>query len=473
MIRVPSTQRNKRDMIPGLVGSSHGRPVDPRYSVASRSLTPRDLAVLAALFAVFWIATPFYVGASVSGQAMAERVSELGSILNETDAGSPVRRAAVLVLGMGGAMSLLRSRARALHWGSARGWALFGFGLLAVLSPAWSLNPVFTLQKAAGFVMLVLAAVALAERWDLDSLVRVATALVAAEVFAGILAELAYGTLRPFAATYRFRGVTHPNTMGTACAVLAVGALSLAARTHRWRAVYWGLAGFATVMLALTKSRGALAGFLVALTFLVIAHVRLRGRLVLACAVAAAAVAAAILVPESLAHVPSALALGRQDVAQSPTLSGRIGIWRVVLAFVSQRPWLGFGYQSFWTSTHILDVAQPLQWYAGSAHSGYLECLLSLGTVGLSVLLMSLLAGLSHSWSLQDEVRGPGALFSLLMLSCLLTNMLTEIVVFDRSIPSFLCMILLVRLGFGRETLASPRYRDAPPKHTACSAADL
>jgi exopolysaccharide production protein ExoQ len=64
--------------------------------------------------------------------------------------------------------------------------------------------------------------------------------------------------------------------------------------------------------------------------------------------------------------------LGRDD-----TLTGRSDIWAVLVPVFRQRPLLGRGFGSFWTS-------RSREYYQmGEAHSGYLEVLLELGLVGM------------------------------------------------------------------------------------------
>jgi O-antigen ligase len=61
------------------------------------------------------------------------------------------------------------------------------------------------------------------------------------------------------------------------------------------------------------------------------------------------------------------------------TLTGRTEIWAGLLPEVEQRPLLGFGFGSFWTSHRriVHDISD--------GHNGYLDVLLDLGAVGLSI----------------------------------------------------------------------------------------
>ncbi len=73
------------------------------------------------------------------------------------------------------------------------------------------------------------------------------------------------------------------------------------------------------------------------------------------------------------------------------TLTGRIPLWIVLLDKVSDKPWLGYGYNGFWPS-EIDDVQSQLLWSAGHAHNGFLEVALGLGLLGLLLLIFNLLS---------------------------------------------------------------------------------
>ena len=82
-------------------------------------------------------------------------------------------------------------------------------------------------------------------------------------------------------------------------------------------------------------------------------------------------------------------------IGEDATLTGRTEIWQYVWHMIQQRPWLGYGYKGFW---HYLDgpsayVNLAFGPYGGGAgvphsHNGFLEIVLAIGVVGLSVFLI-------------------------------------------------------------------------------------
>jgi O-antigen ligase len=68
-------------------------------------------------------------------------------------------------------------------------------------------------------------------------------------------------------------------------------------------------------------------------------------------------------------------ALGRDE-----TFTGRTWIWEAVIPEFKHMPWLGHGFQSFWTTEwRAMVFGMPY------AHNGYLDILLELGVVGLAL----------------------------------------------------------------------------------------
>jgi O-antigen ligase len=77
-------------------------------------------------------------------------------------------------------------------------------------------------------------------------------------------------------------------------------------------------------------------------------------------------------------------------LGRDPTLSGRLGLWVAVAFKIAQRPWLGYGFQSFWQGPYgeSRSIWALLGWTVPYAHNGFLDLLLDLGLVGLVAFLV-------------------------------------------------------------------------------------
>ncbi len=72
------------------------------------------------------------------------------------------------------------------------------------------------------------------------------------------------------------------------------------------------------------------------------------------------------------------------------TLTGRVPLWRDLIAIGSRTPILGFGYGGFWFSNLSAALWTRHQWRPVSGHNGYLDIFLDLGLVGLILFLFLL-----------------------------------------------------------------------------------
>ena len=78
-------------------------------------------------------------------------------------------------------------------------------------------------------------------------------------------------------------------------------------------------------------------------------------------------------------------------LGRNSTLSGRTEIWKTVLA-VHINPIFGTGYQSFWLGDRLQEIWSKYWFHPIEAHNGYLETYLSLGLLGLAILIGLLFA---------------------------------------------------------------------------------
>ena len=75
------------------------------------------------------------------------------------------------------------------------------------------------------------------------------------------------------------------------------------------------------------------------------------------------------------------------------TFTGRTEIWRFAFASLAEHWGLGYGYQSFWNAgPHSPNLQAEVEFirYLNQAHNGYLDILLALGAVGLSLAVCAL-----------------------------------------------------------------------------------
>ncbi|MCZ6703703.1 MAG: O-antigen ligase family protein [Ignavibacteria bacterium] len=82
-----------------------------------------------------------------------------------------------------------------------------------------------------------------------------------------------------------------------------------------------------------------------------------------------------------------------QLFGKDTTFSGRTDLWEYLLTEASIYPLLGVGFSAYWVpeSHHIMLMYKTFVWLPGQAHNGFLDILLQLGYVGLSLIVLMLI----------------------------------------------------------------------------------
>jgi exopolysaccharide production protein ExoQ len=382
--------------------------------------------------------------------------------------GNSLRRLAFLVVGVWGLVLLALGkqpwRVDPLLAGS--------IGLLLGLigmSFLWADDPGMCLRRMLALIACTVAALGIARAFSLREIAWLAVWTLGALALLGIAAELRLGTFRPWVGDYRFAGTVHPNTQGPALATLCLATIGLARQPGRQRIWLWMVCAAAFGLLLLTKSRTTTAAI-----FLSIGAVQLlqtRVRTTCAAVVGLTWLAAAALWTvwiggfDPPTDFRDAFLLGR--AAESDTLSGRAFIWAEVMYFANQRIWLGYGYESFWTSARIDTISSNLGWGVREAHCAYLDVLLSLGLVGLAALVVVITAGLIASIRGWLATRDPAYALPIgLLVFGLLNGGLESGMVVINLVP-FLLGCCLLRLALFRDVGVGwdKRAEQAPAHH--------
>ncbi|MDP4302815.1 O-antigen ligase family protein [Leptothrix discophora] len=320
------------------------------------------------------------------------------------ESGSAVSRLAWLGLGAGAAGMLVWRSRLAVALAARVNPALWLFLLLALLSLAWSIDPGLSARRLYRLATVVMVCVALGlAGWQahrFQQVLRPALTLLLA-------GSLLFGLLRPDLAVHAqtaaelagaWRGLaSHKNGLGSLAGLGLL--LWLHAGLTRQTRVLPALAGGALALacLLLSRSSTALVAMLVAACWLVLArHWPRSGRGALALGVAVATAALLLAALGLIDVLPGASWLGSPIAAitgKDESLTGRTGIWALVVEHAQRRPLLGAGFGAYWVPSpgdgnEAGEIVRQLQgFYPASAHNGYLDVLHDLGWSGLLLLL--------------------------------------------------------------------------------------
>jgi len=332
------------------------------------------------------------------------------------------------LLGGVGFVCLLKHSSRKTIWTHPLTIICILYAAWCALSLFWVPYFWFSIRKVTILALFLLAVFGLARRIEMEDLCWIAIVLTSGYLVIGVLAEIAHGFYKPWSADYRFAGTRHPNDQAVQCAMLV---LALGCRTWENRRRDWFLGcllAVGMVSLILTKSRTGLACSMVALA--VVFLLRTRGTQRLFVASAGIAVVSFTLIAYTFVSVSASeragdlAAMGRgKDVN---TLTGRIPLWKAILSDESEYFLIGKGYTSFWDEKTILKYSERFLWQIPHAHNAYLDQLLSVGIVGLSLYLALISTALWVALSRYRTSSRPALLFPVGLLVFAIVNGLTE-----------------------------------------------
>jgi exopolysaccharide production protein ExoQ len=341
---------------------------DPSYATAQ----PRWHFYAAA----FVVGIVFFLTEHNVNISLAEAYTQSADEMELTAAGGNLLRRVALPGLAGLGLFLVAVARQPLHLNRWLAVPLVAYLLVAGSSCLWAVDPGLSLRRVIVLACAVVGAAGIASRFSMRELCQLALLVFGVLILVGVLAELRLGTFRPWAAAYRFAGSVHPNTQGAYCTVMALAALGVAGSGSKWRGPLWGLAAASVLLILLTKSRTSSVASLLAIGSVLAVQTTLRWNLAAALALAWAASGAAWLLMacgyDPLIEFREGLLLGRSEDAD--TLSGRAFIWPLVGHYIRLRPWLGYGYESFWNPPNIDLISDELGWESAKPTTAISKC---------------------------------------------------------------------------------------------------
>jgi len=368
---------------------------------------------------------------------------------------SLTHRVIIISLGIFALGSLIYYRRTALRVDGSLGFVLLFFAGWAILSVSWAEDPAQVLRRLVIFGTMCLAAMAIVRCLTMREILLFTFCCSLLFLLVGFLAQLILGTFHPFTPGYRFAGTQHPNQEAINCVLLLLSGLAVGDAEKRGRVFSRACALLGSVFLILTGSRTAFAAAILALVIYEAAVWGKRKKLLVALGLGAASCVLTLVIADTwVTDIKAAANLGRND-SSDDSFNGRTGVWDQCLSYAGHRPILGYGYDGFWTQAHIARVSDAQGWGVAEAHSSYIECLLSLGLVGLAAYIFALIVGIKRSFSYLKKSHNVAFAFSGAFLIFCATDGLAESAVLLSPTLSFLTMAVLIELGFRRIDLLS------------------
>lgn len=413
------------------------------------------------VFVVFYLAEPHSWRFSASDlmhlDSTEESISErIQYNITKHQSGSNKRRAGVAVLGAYGAICLLRSSPRRVRIQGALGWIIVAFLIWSFASILWSADPLVTVRRLFVLGLLCTAATGIAKRFTTAEVTRLALLVTGFMMVGGLVCELGLGSFRPWAVDYRFSGFTWPAFTCWNLSLFALAILALARADRQW--MHYGLAALATALALLTKTRAGSAALALALVFYLTSTWSARSKFFAGLA-GALVVSAALLAVTLAGHDPArtifrSVNLGREESAEG--ISGRAGVWSMLLPYIAARPLHGYGYESFWTPEHLHEIGSR-NWGAPDAHNGYINLTLGVGVIGAGLYATALLLLVARS---RNDFRRSGQWCDLYPACVGLITAMNTLCVASQLNPhvmSFVSLLAFARMGLVQETSCAAR----------------
>ncbi len=329
--------------------------------------------------------------------------------------GSPLRRISLALLAIAAAFIFFFKGLQKIEINGILGWSIILFISWSLVSLTWSTDAPLTLRRLSVLLAFSISGFFLSQRYPVKNLVYFAIISCGLYLITGLSCEIYLGTFTPFIDDYRFAGTHNENMQGANCALLFISASTIYFSKSKNRYYYLLIMIFALCALFLTKSRTSFYCSILAVLIIYVASspINLK-KLISLMAFFAILLGFVVVMTNSgstdMSDTFSVLNLGRstEDVE---TYTGRTMVWKICLHYIADRPYIGYGFNCFWNAKHIYEMFSTLQWPLNSAHSLYLNLMLSVGLVGAIIFVTLLVWGIRSMFTQFKNTGEFGYLF--------------------------------------------------------------
>lgn len=350
-------------------------------------------------------------------------------------------------------------------------WPFILISFLALSSYAWSIEPPNTLKGAIFMSLSQLGAVSMAARYSWDYIIRYFAIILTTLVGISVLLAIGVPRIGQMQEIYpgAWSGIWAEKQALGFFAVLQIifaSLLGLKDKKHR----IWLLAPILGLVAILgTQGKTALIMVFVGGAAVVGTRLLQQGKrlmlVVLWLGIVCTAIGAAVYfaAPDLIFEL----------TGKSKDLTGRIEIWQGIDYLVAQRPTWGHGYATVWDNQ--TDLVGPYQWIEimadfkpQNAHSSYRDVLLSMGKVGLYLLVFSLIKTIIDAISVIRTDKDGSAVTLAIILSLLTISATETVFLGNNNLLWFLIVmcgtkIALEKHKYYKELRAPKRFSKTKP----------
>jgi exopolysaccharide production protein ExoQ len=285
-------------------------------------------------------------------------------------------------------IGLISTRAREVWKTLFQSRLLLILPAIACISAAWSQNPMHTLVSSCNLTLTILFAIYLYARYPKDTLLLFLTGGAAICLLLSLLAVIFLPSvgIDPYQQD-AWRGLFfQKNNCATICTFFFVLGLHLKPTSLSERMLRFLVIALALLFVVMSGSRTgwilSLLALVLTYTFHIVGRMPGANRAAMKAALFGVSVVAGVLLYLNFAGVLAVL-------GKDPTMTQRTVIWASVIPSVLKHPFLGYGFDAFWSGLNgeSMQTILVTGWMQAQAQSGYLDVLLQLGLLGFCPLI--------------------------------------------------------------------------------------
>jgi len=358
----------------------------------------------------------------------------LGNTAKEGDIDSPLLRLVFIGIYFVTILLLLFRKQRTFSFITSNSWLLLLIGL-AIFSISWSSVPHIAFRKVVALIGATLFGVYLGSAHSFEQQLKIYAWTYGIAVFFSFVFALAlpqYGIMNTNAIVGAWQGIfPHKNGLGECMFASFLTFYFLAHLNKKRQLFFWFFCFLSVVLTYLAESATAFVSVLfIFATAQGLQRLSLKSkRSVLV--ILLFLISVIFLLFLFLLNFNTFLAVNDKDV----TLSGRTILWDTLKTFIQEKPWLGYGYGSFFSGeAREADLLwQVHDWLPVHSHNGYIQLWINLGLIGLLIFTFGYISCLFNSLFKYLVSKDPKMLWVFLFLIYSIFLNLTEVSFFTSS----------------------------------------
>jgi exopolysaccharide production protein ExoQ len=330
-------------------------------------------------------------------------------------------------------------------------WTIWVLMVICLSSTIWSSIPNQTRARSIALVGTSLFGLYLSSRYNIrDQLKLLAWSFAGIIIMSFMMVILVpdYGTMPIGLHAGSWRGIyNHKNSLGRmmTMAAMVFSFLTIDLKQKTW--LPW--LGLSFVLLVLCKSSSATINFVMMGSIIPICSIlRWRYRLLVPSLIAFFTFSSCF----SLWFNENAAAvLG--TIGKDPTLTGRTDMWPYIMEMIYKEPWLGYGYNGFWSDWDSPGayVWRAAKWEPPTSHNGFMDLWVEVGLIGVVVFAIGFVTAFIRGLAWLRVDRSWASFWTLLYLIYLVICNLGESALLNRN---DLFWVLYVAISYSLATVS-------------------